>query len=85
MTSLSRSVVRFVALALYFFIAFSSASSILEDLGPQLSSKAAIVFPGSAEFLVATDRDNEQDPPTFSVVIEVATENDVIQTVSLCF
>ena len=85
MSLLTSSFVRFGALALSFLITFSSAFNISKDLGPQLSSKAAIIFPGSAEFLVATDRDNEQDPPTFSVVVEVATENDVIKTVSLCF
>lgn len=85
MSLLISSFVQFVALALSFLSTFSSASSISNDLGPQLSSKARIIFPGSAEFLVATDRDNEQDPPTFSVVVEVATEDDVIKTVSLCF
>jgi hypothetical protein len=85
MPLLTSSLVRFVALALSFLITFSIAANISKDLGPQLSSKAAIIFPGSAEFLVAIDRDNEQDPPTFSVVVEVATENDVIKTVSLCF
>jgi hypothetical protein len=85
MSLLTSFFVRFGALALSFLTTFSSAFNISKDLGPQLSSKAAIIFPGSAEFLVATDRDNEQDPPTFSVVVEVATENDVIRTASLCF
>lgn len=58
--------------------------NITQELGPLLSPNATIVFPGSAEFLVATDRDNEQDPPTYSVVVEVATESDVQETVS-CF
>jgi hypothetical protein len=61
---------------------FSHAiSNITEELGPLLSPAAAIIFPGSAEFLVATDRDNEQDPPTYAVVVEVATETDVQNTV----
>jgi hypothetical protein len=85
MSLLNSSFVPFVALALSFLATISSAFNITKDLGPQLSPGAAIVFPGSAEFLVATDRDNEQDPPIFAVVVEVATENDVIKTVSLCF
>lgn len=85
MPLLTSSFVQFVALALSFLVTFSSAANISKDLGPQLSPNAAIIFPGSAEFLVATDRDNEQDPPTFAVVVEVATENDVIKTASLCF
>lgn len=56
--------------------------NITDELGPRLSAGAAIVFPGSSEFLLATDRDNEQTPPTFAVVVEVATENDVQETVS---
>ena len=85
MSLLNSSFVPFVALALSFLATFSSAFNITKDLGPQLSPGATIIFPGSAEFLVATDRDNEQDPPVFAVVVEVATENDVIKTVSLCF
>lgn len=75
------SLVRFVAVALSCLITFSNAFNISKDLGPQLSPNAAIIFPGSTEFAVATDRDNQQDPPTFSVVVEVATEKDVIKTV----
>ena len=81
MSLLTSSCVRVVALALSFLATFSSAFNITKDLGPRLSPGAAIVFPGTAEFLVATDRDNEQDPPIFAVVVEVATENDVVQTV----
>jgi hypothetical protein len=84
MSLLSKSFVRLVAIGFALLINFSCASSsITKELGPLLSRKAAIVFPGSAEFLVATDRDNEQDPPTYSVVVEVATESDVQETVSL--
>lgn len=57
--------------------------NIEDELGPRLSSSATIVFLGSAEFLVATDRDNEQHPPTFAWVVEVATEGDVLETVRL--
>jgi hypothetical protein len=84
MSLLSKSFIRLVAIAFALLINFSCASSsITKELGPLLSRKAAIIFPGSAEFLVATDRDNEQDPPTYSVVAEVATESDVQETVSL--
>jgi hypothetical protein len=84
MSLLSKSFVRLVAIGFALLINFSCASSsITKELGPLLSRKAAIIFPGSAEFLVATDRDNEQDPPTYSVVVEVATESDVQETVSL--
>ena len=86
MSLLTSSFVRSVAIAFSLLINFSRAySNITEELGPLLSPNAAIIFPGSAEFLVATDRDNEQEPPTFAVVVEVATESDVQETVSLCF
>lgn len=74
---------RSVAVALLLGVHVSSAyANITNELGPLLSPSAAIVFPGSAEFLVATDRDNEQNPPTYAVVVEVATESDVQETVS---
>ena len=86
MSLFTSSFVRSVAIAFSLLINFSRAySNITEELGPLLSPNAAIIFPGSAQFLVATDRDNEQDPPTFAVVVEVATESDVQETVSLCF
>ena len=86
MSLLNNSFVRSVAIALSFLVNFSSAyPNITAELGPFLSTGASIVFPGSAEFLVATDRDNEQAPPTYAVVVEVATESDVQETVSLCF
>lgn len=63
----------------------SAYPNITQELGPRLSSNAAIIFPGSAEFLLATDRDNEQDPPTYKVVVEVDSEADVQETVTLGF
>ncbi|KAK6073257.1 FAD-dependent oxygenase [Seiridium cupressi] len=73
---------KLVSIALYILVVQSYGYlNITDELGPLLSSEAEIVFPGSVEFLVATDRDNEQDPPTFSVVVEVATESDVQETV----
>lgn len=59
-----------------------ACANITEELGPLLSPGADIVFPGSAEFLAAIDRDNRQDPPIYRVVVEVATERDVQETVS---
>jgi hypothetical protein len=85
MSLLTSSFIRSVAIAFSLLIHFSCAyPNITKELGPLLSPSAAIVFPGSSEFLVATDRDNEQDPPTYSVVVEVATESDVQETVSFC-
>lgn len=72
-----------LAFSLALFNAVSGAyANITEELGPLLSPGAEIVFPGSAEFLAAIDRDNIQDPPTYKVVVEVATERDVQETVS---
>ncbi|RDW63408.1 hypothetical protein BP6252_10953 [Coleophoma cylindrospora] len=82
MARLTTSFVQSVAIAISLLINFSRASpNITAELGPFLSSDATIIFPGSAEFLVATDRDNEQAPPTYAVVVEVATESDVQATV----
>lgn len=76
--------IRAIATAL-FLAHFSCAyPNITQELGPLLSPGAVIIFPGSTEFLVATDRDNEQDPPTYAVVVEVASESDVQETVSFC-
>jgi hypothetical protein len=86
MSLFTNSFVRSAAFAFSLLANLSYAyPNITEELGPLLSSNAAIIFPGSAEFLVATDRDNEIDPPTYAVVVEVATESDVQATVSLCF
>lgn len=73
-----------IGLALVYAV-FGAHANITEELGPLLSPSAEIVFPGSAEFLAAIDRDNRQDPPTYKVVIEVATERDVQETVSTSY
>ncbi|KFY10802.1 hypothetical protein V492_04835 [Pseudogymnoascus sp. VKM F-4246] len=73
---------RSIATAIFLLAHLSCAyPNITQKLGPLLSPSAAIIFPGSTEFLVATDRDNEQDPPTYAVVVEVASESDVQETV----
>jgi hypothetical protein len=83
MSLIASSFIRSVAIAFSLLIRFSCAyPNITRELGPLLSPGAAIVFPGSAQFLVDTDRDNEEYPPTFSVIVEVATESDVQETVS---
>jgi hypothetical protein len=72
-----------VAIAFSLLLHFSCASpNINEELGPLLSPGAEIVFPGSAAFAAATDRDNEEYPPTFAVIVEAATESDVQECVS---
>lgn len=76
--------VRRVAIA-SLLVKFACAYNITAELGPILSSDAVIVFPGSVEFLIATDRDNELAPPTFAVVVEVATEADVQKIVRILF
>lgn len=85
MVSYSGASVQWLAVAFSLLVNISNAHpNITTELGPSLSPGATINFPGSAEFQVATDRDNEQDPPTFSAVVEVATERDVQETVSIC-
>jgi hypothetical protein len=62
---------------------FSSRSLDIETiLGPRLSSNASIFLPGSSEFSDATLRWQEWESPNITIVVEVATENDVQETVS---
>jgi hypothetical protein len=85
MTLLTSAFIRSIAAAFFLLAHLSFAyPNITQELGPLLSPTAAIIFPGSTEFLVATDRDNEQDPPTYAVIVEVASESDVQETVSFC-
>lgn len=51
-------------------------------LGPKLSSGAHIYFPGSMGFQESTDRWSSYKAPNFTIVVEVADENDVSETVS---
>ncbi|KFY48029.1 hypothetical protein V495_01670 [Pseudogymnoascus sp. VKM F-4514 (FW-929)] len=82
MALLTSAFIRSIAAAFFLLARLSCAyPNITQELGPLLSPTAAIIFPGSAEFLVATDRDNEQDPPTYAVIVEVASESDVQETV----
>lgn len=52
-------------------------ATIHTDLGPLLSPKAHIHLPGSAGFNTSTSRWNANIVPSFSVVVEVAAEEDV--------
>ncbi len=66
-----------------FEIGYSHDSSrIRSELGPRLSHSASIILPHSADFAAATIRWTEYQAPTFSAVVEVASERDVQETVS---
>lgn len=54
---------------------------ILTDLGPKLSSNAHIHLPGSSGFTEGTTRWSTLGQPDVDVVVQVATENDVAETV----
>lgn len=56
-------------------------ANITNTLGPLLSTAAQIHFPGSAGFNSSTDRWQDFAPPSFAVVVQVATEEDVQETV----
>lgn len=56
---------------------------ITTELGPKLSSGAHIYFPGSTRFGEGTNRWSSYKAPDFTVVVEVANENDVAETVEL--
>ncbi|KAF2973017.1 hypothetical protein GQX73_g638 [Xylaria multiplex] len=53
------------------------------DLGPKLSSEAAIVLPGDSDFAKLTARWREYQSPGISAVVKVATESDVQQTIEV--
>ncbi|PLB51157.1 FAD binding domain-containing protein [Aspergillus steynii IBT 23096] len=54
---------------------------IIADLGPKLSSGAQILFPDSPGFDVATARYSQYGAPNFTVVVQVAQEDDVAETI----
>lgn len=56
-------------------------ANITSTLGPLLSPAAQIHLPGSAGFNTSTDRWQEWAPPSFAVVVQVATEEDVQETI----
>lgn len=57
-------------------------SDIIQILGPLLSSNAEIYLPGSEGYANGTIRWSSLDQPDIAVVVKVATEGDVQQTVS---
>ena len=64
-------------------IGVQHSDNIHAALGLSLSRDAVIHLPGSGGFDTATDRWNPWRNPQFDVVVEVITEDDVVQTVSL--
>lgn len=58
-----------------------SQSQISDELGPQLSPNAQIVFPDSPTFGSLVERAQSGHAPSFRVVVVVATENDVAESV----
>lgn len=56
-------------------------ANITNSLGPLLSADAETHLPGSAGFNTCTDRWQDYAPPTFGVVVQVASEGDVQETV----
>ena len=58
--------IRLVAIAFSLLIHFSCVyHNITKELSPLLSPGVVIIFLGLPEFLVAMDKDNKEDPPTF--------------------
>ncbi|RAL04785.1 FAD-binding oxidoreductase [Aspergillus ibericus CBS 121593] len=55
--------------------------NITTTLGPQLSNGAQIILPHNAGFVQATQRWSLFDPPHFTAVVEVGTEEDIATTV----
>ncbi|KKK15845.1 hypothetical protein AOCH_004102 [Aspergillus ochraceoroseus] len=58
-----------------------SPSDILTNLGPYLSPDANIYLPDAPQFAAATQRWSPYGTPNFTVVVEVAVEEDVVNTV----
>ncbi|KAL4737143.1 hypothetical protein BDV11DRAFT_206979 [Aspergillus similis] len=59
----------------------ASRADIQTTLAPQLSANANIYFPSEETFELATGRWSYYHPPNFTVVIEVADENDVAKSI----
>lgn len=59
----------------------SRTSKVRDELGPLLSKDAVIVDSKSGNMTEATKRWQLFASPTFDVVVEVATEDDIVQTV----
>ena len=58
------------------------SGDVTVELGPLLSSAAAIHLPGSEGFAITTDRWSPWRNPEFDAIVEVTTEDDVGHAVS---
>ncbi len=56
--------------------------NVAKELGAQLSPSASVFLPSSSQFATATTRWQQYQDLNITVVVEVATEKDVQQTVS---
>jgi hypothetical protein len=61
----------------------SDSEGILANLGPLLSPKASIVHSTNPEFAGLVARWREYKGPNITVVVQVAVESDVQETVSV--
>lgn len=75
----------------WFLIAFAVLTPVLlslrsghDELTASLSGRARLLLPGSKTFADAILRWSSADSPTYSLLVQVATEADVQQTVRLC-
>ena len=59
----------------------SSFPDIIHELGPLLSQNASVLVSDSSGFSNASQRWQGYNDPSFSAVVEVATESDVVNTV----
>ncbi|KAL4813263.1 hypothetical protein BDW67DRAFT_177993 [Aspergillus spinulosporus] len=59
----------------------ANRANIQTTLAPQLSADAGIYFPEEEIFELATERWSYYHPPNFTVVVEVAEEEDVAKTI----
>lgn len=55
--------------------------NIVDTLVPSLSGNASVYLPGSDGFDEATSRWSQLGAPNITIVVEVATEDDVVSTV----
>lgn len=61
----------------------SNSEEILASLGPLLSPRASIILPNHPEFVSLTARWRDYEAPNIAVVVKIADEFDVQQTVSV--
>jgi len=62
-------------------VSAGTATQFAKILGAALSPGASIYLPRSPNFTNTTQRWSEYQAPTFSIAVEVATANDVQETV----